>query len=266
MKNFPSTAVHPLSVQTIRAGRGADDNCDAYRAFWLKANPATSFRKLLIHPPGSLPTPHSLHDMYGHVISFPEEFLLMFGFAESFPFRVKAALPRSQSITIDLSGCPFGRTIERTIDNMKDQCSRLPNGHLSFSGNLKVMLVSVTRIFQHHDEAPVICADRQLFERFIQLVAQENAAKKGMQDYAKALSIRADVLSDAVKRISGYPASHHIYQHIIRTAKHAAIGSGATMKEVAYGLGFKDVTHFSKFFRNKAGMTFTDYKKAYQLL
>jgi AraC-like DNA-binding protein len=33
------------------------------------------------------------------------------------------------------------------------------------------------------------------------------------------------------------------------------------MKEVAYSLGFEDIAHFSRFFKNTAGMNFTDFRK-----
>jgi len=38
--------------------------------------------------------------------------------------------------------------------------------------------------------------------------------------------------------------------------------SGGSLKEVAYYLGFDDTSHFSKFFKNKSGINFTDFKKA----
>ena len=34
------------------------------------------------------------------------------------------------------------------------------------------------------------------------------------------------------------------------------------MKEIAYGLGFSDDTHFSKFFKNISGTNFTSFRKA----
>lgn len=264
MKDFPLT-IAPAGYCNPKS-HGDHEMSSLYRIFWLENSVETNSRKILIQPPGSLRVPESTPGFSGEVVAFPEEFLLMFGFEDDYPFRIKAALPGPLVITVDLSNCAAGMTIERTIAGMKNHRHRLAKGPLLLSGYLKILLVSVSRLFQHYDEGQGLCADRLLFERFMHLVAQHNGGKKGMQTYARALSIRTDVLSDAVKRVSGYPASHHIYQHIIRTAKHAAIGSGSTMKEVAYGLGFKDVAHFSKFFRNKAGMTFTDYKKAYQLL
>ena len=44
-------------------------------------------------------------------------------------------------------------------------------------------------------------------------------------------------------------------------AKRQAAYSSLTMKEIAYQLGFDDIAHFSKFFKNVSGSSFTDFKK-----
>ncbi|SDG23995.1 AraC-type DNA-binding protein [Dyadobacter soli] len=263
MKDFPLITTRDTPViQAIHPGEAVPKLSNSYRLLWLETPYHTSTRRLLIQPPGKPLARQDIFECSGCVVSFAEEFLLMFGFEDSGPFRITAALPA----TLDISNCLTSRTIERTIASLKRQSHQLPKGSLVLSGLLKILLVSVTRIFEQAGQDRGTCVDQRVFERFIDLIRQRNLSKKGMQDYARALSIRPDVLSETIKRVSGYPASHHIYQHIIRTAKHAAIGSGSTMKEVAFALGFKDVAHFSKFFRNKAGMTFSDYKKAYQVL
>jgi AraC family transcriptional activator of pobA len=35
------------------------------------------------------------------------------------------------------------------------------------------------------------------------------------------------------------------------------------MKEIAFQLGFDDVAHFSKFFKNVSGLNFTEYRKRF---
>ncbi|SEI53406.1 AraC-type DNA-binding protein [Dyadobacter sp. SG02] len=265
-----SQPLHPeadlLLVQAIPAGESVTYPSSLYRIIWVEPERKNNTRSLFVVPPGSaIDMPLGMH-VKGYVLSFPEEFLLMFGIQDCYPFLSKPAMPGLCKVSVDLLNCPTGKTIERTMASLNVQCQRLPKGHLLLSGLLKILLVSVSRMFQQPDQADSGCVDQQLVQRFMHLVAQHDKGKLSMRDYARALSMRIDVLSETIKRVTGHPASHHIHQHIIRTAKYAAIGSGSTMKEVAYGLGFKDVAHFSKFFRNKAGMTFSDYKKAYQVL
>lgn len=250
----------------VRDAQAGEMPCEShwYRLLWTASGPENENRKLLILPPG-VPVVHSL-DRTGHIVSFPEETLVMLGLQGYPPFPATSALPKTRNAVVDLKTCEMGKTIERTISNLKTECQRLPKGDMLLSGLFKVLLVSVSRIFQQIEPEENNSADHQLFQRFMHLVAQHNVNRKGIQDYARALCVRSEVLSETIKRVSGYPASHHIYEHIIRSAKNAAIGSGSSMKEVAFGLGFKDVAHFSKFFLNKSGMTFSEYKKAYQTL
>jgi AraC-like DNA-binding protein len=64
-----------------------------------------------------------------------------------------------------------------------------------------------------------------------------------------------------VREVSGFTASYHIQQRIILEAKRRAIFEGNSLKEIAYGLGFCDPAHFSKYFKNSAGRNFTDFRK-----
>ena len=80
-------------------------------------------------------------------------------------------------------------------------------------------------------------------------------------DYASQLYVTPNYLNRIVKKITGFTASHHIQQQIILEAKRKALYLSASMKEIAYSLGFDNLAHFSKFFKNNCGMSFTDFKK-----
>ncbi|WP_409998185.1 helix-turn-helix domain-containing protein [Escherichia coli] len=47
----------------------------------------------------------------------------------------------------------------------------------------------------------------------------------------------------------------------MREAKRMAIYSETSMKEIAYSLGFDNLAHFSKFFKNNSGSSFSNYRK-----
>ena len=83
-----------------------------------------------------------------------------------------------------------------------------------------------------------------------------------VSDYAGQLCVTPNYLNRTVKKVTGFTASHHIQQQIILEAKRKAIYSSVSMKEVAYYLGFDNLAHFSKFFKNNCGMNFTDFKKS----
>lgn len=103
--------------------------------------------------------------------------------------------------------------------------------------------------------------DRELLRRFMALLRENFISRKMVCDYAEKLLVTPNHLNRAIKRLTGQTASYHIQQQIILEAKRRALCSGYSMKEVAYALGFEDLAHFSKFFKNNCGIRFSDFRK-----
>ena len=126
---------------------------------------------------------------------------------------------------------------------------------------LKIILILLSR------KTPVAVLQQNpssrlhLVNRFFALVQKNFATKKQVIDYASLLAVSPNYLNNLVKKVSGYPASYHIQQHIINEAKRKAVYSDSNMKEIAFALGFEEITHFSKFFKKVEGVNFSQYKK-----
>jgi len=131
-------------------------------------------------------------------------------------------------------------------------------------GLVKVFVLYVTRQVDDFstDNAPGKHAE--LVKRFLDLLKAHFITKKSVSDYAQELCVTPNYLNCIVKKISGFTASYHIHQYIVLEAKRQAMYSELRMKEIAYYLGFEDYTHFSKFFKNNTGMTFSDFKREAQ--
>jgi AraC family transcriptional activator of pobA len=90
--------------------------------------------------------------------------------------------------------------------------------------------------------------------------------KKMVADYADLLAITPNYLNEVIKKCTGYSAGYHIRQRIALEAKIQANHRNSCMKGIAYDLGFYDLAHFSKFFKNTTGMNFSEYKRQDRLL
>lgn len=101
----------------------------------------------------------------------------------------------------------------------------------------------------------------KLFNKFIAIVDRDFKTKKMVKDYAKDLFVTAGYLNGCIKKASGYPATYHISKRVIEEAKYKALYTENSMKEIAYELGFDDIAHFSKYFKNVSGQCFTAFKK-----
>jgi len=68
----------------------------------------------------------------------------------------------------------------------------------------------------------------------------------------------ANYFGDLIKRATGDTAGHLIKDHIMRQAKNR-LAAGATVSQVAYGLGFDYPQHFSRMFKKVLGVTPREY-------
>lgn len=133
------------------------------------------------------------------------------------------------------------------------------------SGLLNILMIHFSRKLPVEMNEFTVSKDTELVRSFKSLLKQHFTTKKLVADYASDLCVTPNYLNRTVKKITGFTASHHIQQHIILEAKRQAIHSNISMKEVAYYLGFDNLAHFSKFFKNNCGMNFTSFKKGWYM-
>lgn len=81
-----------------------------------------------------------------------------------------------------------------------------------------------------------------------------------VSDYATELNISSDYLNEVIKTTTGKTAKELIQQRIVLEAKRLGLHTDLSSKEIAYRLGFSDPSHFSKFFKNCEGESFTVFR------
>jgi AraC family transcriptional activator of pobA len=103
--------------------------------------------------------------------------------------------------------------------------------------------------------------EAEMVRKFMNLLKRNFVKQKLVIEYAGQLCVTPNYLNRVVKKVTGLTASHHIQQQIIMEAKRQAMYSQVSMKEIAYGLGFDNLAHFSKYFKTNSGINFTDFKR-----
>lgn len=97
---------------------------------------------------------------------------------------------------------------------------------------------------------------RQLLAfRFQQALDQHFRTHKTVQSYADLLGVSADYLSESVKQTIGKLPHRLIVGRILLEAKTLLAYSELNIAEIADYLGYPEPTHFSRLFRQQAGMT-----------
>jgi AraC family transcriptional activator of pobA len=81
-----------------------------------------------------------------------------------------------------------------------------------------------------------------------------------VSDYAKSLNISSDYLNNVIKSSIGVTAKELIQRRLSLEAKRLGIHTEFSNKEIAYMIGFNEPSHFSRFFKNIEGLSFSQFR------
>ena len=76
----------------------------------------------------------------------------------------------------------------------------------------------------------------------------------------EALNMSGHYLSDLLKIETGKTIKEHIHLKLIDKAKHQLLNSNISVKSLAYDLGFEYPQYFSRLFKNKTGISPSEYR------
>ncbi|WP_105615490.1 helix-turn-helix domain-containing protein [Vallitalea okinawensis] len=94
-------------------------------------------------------------------------------------------------------------------------------------------------------------------------VNSEHLADKGIpsvKELAISLGYSPYYLSDLLKKETGKGTQEYIQEYLLSKAKDLLISTNKPVNQIGYQLGFEYPAHFSKFFKNKTGMTPSKYR------
>lgn len=155
----------------------------------------------------------------------------------------------------------FKQVASMNLPNVKDALMSL------ISSNFYVMASMMSsRIHTAVTSMPPVVNSRSrrteaVFQDFMELVKDNHMSERQIAFYADRLYLTPKYLSKLVKSVCGRSAHELIDDYVILEAKNLLRYSDLTVKEIVYELNFPNQTTFYRFFKSKAGMTPTDYRK-----
>lgn len=78
---------------------------------------------------------------------------------------------------------------------------------------------------------------------------------------AEKMNLSPNYFSDLLKSETGKNAQEHIYFHLLERVKVLLLSTNNTINEIAFELGFGYPQNLTKLFKNKVGITPTEYRK-----
>lgn len=121
---------------------------------------------------------------------------------------------------------------------------------------LSVVLIRLERIYQNSfGTAPQEREAYRVYQQFMTLLDQHFAQHHDVAFYARTLHLAAARLSKILSRIVGKPTKQLIDERIVLEAKRYLHYTEHSIKEIAFGLGYSDLFHFSKLFKRVTGLS-----------
>ena len=78
--------------------------------------------------------------------------------------------------------------------------------------------------------------------------------------FANELNLSANYFGDLIKKQTGKSALEFIQLRLIDLAKERIFDTTKSVSEISYELGFKYPQHFTRFFKQKVGMSPLEYR------
>lgn len=268
----------PFAIRTIqwmkerKENENSINNCNNhYVMIWVTKGSSTcridleqyvvKSNHLLFIKPGQFHGLKLTDDLQGYVLSFTESFLgVPEHDSQSIYGHLYQMIAKTQEIGIDSESA--GDMNDITEIMLKEF-----NNHNLYRTEIlrryfKIFLIYLSRQFEAPIDVQRQPRNTELLHSFMSLLGKNFKNKKMVADYADQLAVTPNYLNEVIKKITGYSAGHHIRQRVALEAKRQAAYSNACMKKIAYDLGFCDMAHFSKFFKNTTGTSFSDFKKS----
>ena len=103
-----------------------------------------------------------------------------------------------------------------------------------------------------------------LLERQFPIDDQNKTLKlRTASDFAQHLNIHVNHLNRAVKSIEKKPTSVIISERLLKESKRLLEYKYWNISEIAYALGFKEVSHFNYFFKKHTDKNPTQFRKSH---
>lgn len=137
--------------------------------------------------------------------------------------------------------------------------SGLPNAAAIIQSEINTLLLELERIGHADAVLPAVPESLQKYSRLI----EENFTKdRQVQSYARQLGISPNYLNVLAKKYLGKSALEMINDRVALEVKRLLTRTDYDISEIAYILGFNELSYFSRFFKRLTGMTPIEFRSS----
>lgn len=146
--------------------------------------------------------------------------------------------------------------IEDISAKMMEEQARKENwGTSMLLSYLRVLLIYLSRLYTAQFTVTINPSDRGLMKRFLMLIDENYVQWHDVANYAEAVNLSAGHFGELIRKQSGRTPIELIHDRLLLEAKRALFHTEASIKEIAFQLGFDEASYFNRFFKRLNGTT-----------
>lgn len=199
-------------------------------------------------------------DIQGYYLFFDDDFIRLsnqMGFLSNLPFFFSSTYPLIELQEETLKH--FYYLFEYLIKISKQVNYNVEN-KIS-STYLTAILLESKEMFQEILFANnTSLASQRITQDFFNLLSKSTSYQSKTKDYAEKLNLSSKYFAKSIKITTGFPPSHFIKKSIVLEAKILLKETKDSISEIAYRLGFEDVSYFTRFFKKNTEQTPLAYR------
>jgi AraC family transcriptional activator of pobA len=136
-----------------------------------------------------------------------------------------------------------------------EYCNKQEGYEEVIQSNLNIFFIELVRHRQNKkasssDNNPYV---QEQLEKFLELLEENITQYKQVSQYSDILNISTYQLNAITKEVLGKTCSELINEHIILESKRALLATSNQVNQIAYYLGYEDVSYFIRFFKKHTG-------------
>ncbi|MEM1219328.1 MAG: AraC family transcriptional regulator [Bacteroidota bacterium] len=128
----------------------------------------------------------------------------------------------------------------------------------------RLLLVELRRKYNHIHSPTMPSPYLGQLDQFLTLLEGHLREHKGVADYAALLNISSYQLNQITKKHLGKTCSAVINEQLVLEAKRHLLATDYQIKEIAYNLGYTDVSYFTRFFKKQVGQTPLEFRSNFK--
>src|SRR5699024_5821201 len=198
------------------------------------------------------------------MLIFREDFLNEFFADKLFTYRLLYFYQYEHSLILDSTKEKI-QSICNILKEIKSELTqpRLDSGHIIRS-LIYYLLQRLNREYASQYDLPFQIDTSNHAYAFKKLMESHIKEKQRINEYCDLLGISRVTLNSAVKEQFNVTATQLLKQRLLTEIKNELIYADKTVSEIAYELNYSESNHLMRFFKNKTGLTTSEFLESYQ--